>query len=331
MKFRNVLAIILAIFTLSSSISAYADIGGSNMNEEDILIAESEAHYRAMDSKAGEIIEKYDTLINGKNNVDYYELATSMSEETDDRVAAMQMIVNIYDSVNDTEQSYLKSYIESYAPYTDNNELISFCNTLGNDVSISTYASYNGTAAKNYALKHYAKGSFNTNYPDLTQGTDGKIGGDCANFVSQCLLAGGKAMSGDWYIYKKNNLYPIPKTVEQLNNSWRLADPSPWISAKEFNSYWKKNSNKNFEYTTSKYVSDHNSIYYESINTGDVVQFKKKSGFWWQAYHTMIIIECKSSSKDFIMAGHSSSTNNRSLLQACKDNANQKIQIFHIT
>lgn len=38
MKFRNILAIILAIFTLSSSISVYADIGGSDIDEENILL-----------------------------------------------------------------------------------------------------------------------------------------------------------------------------------------------------------------------------------------------------------------------------------------------------
>lgn len=328
MKFRNILAIILAIFTLSSSISVYADIGGSDIDEENILIAKSEAHYRTMDSEAGKIIEKYDTIINGKNNIDYYKLATSMSEKTEDRVAAMQMIINIYDSVTDTEQSYLKSYIESYAPYTYNVELISFCDSFDSENSISAFASYNRDAAVTYAKNNYD--SYSSNYPDMRN-----LGGDCANFVSQCLFKGGKAMSGDWYVYKKNNVYLKPSNTTQLDYSWRLADPSPWISAKEFNSYWKKNSNTNYEYTTEKYVSDHATIYSKTIRSGDVVQFKKKVGFWYQAYHTMIIVGYDASNKDFILAGHSSTSDNRGvknrkLYDSCKNNSGKKIQIFHI-
>ena len=31
-----------------------------------------------------------------------------------------------------------------------------------------------------------------------------------------------------------------PLNVNQLDASWRLADPSPWISAKQFNLFWSK-------------------------------------------------------------------------------------------
>ena len=337
MKLKNLLASLLAIVAIvSSSTLVYGQSNNDEMKNEENLIAYSEAHYREMDNKAGIIIEKYDNQINGKNDIDYCALATSLSENTNDRVAAMRMIIKIYDVVSDDERQYLKSYIESYAPYTENDELIEFNNKISyesvsnsNFFEHSIYSSkaasgYNRTNAVKYATDNYNK--YNSNYPDMRD-----MGGDCANFVSQCLFRGGKAMSGNWYVYKKNNVYPKPNSAKQLNYSWNLSDPSPWISAKEFNSYWKNKCNKKYEYKAQYYIDNHKTIYSQSILSGDVVQFKKKVGFWYQAYHTMIIVGYDTSNKDFILAGHSSPTKTRKLLAACNDNKSNKIEIFHIT
>lgn len=324
MKTKKTLSTLLAIlFVFPLGVLSYAaGIDGELADEEEQLIYESELHYREMDSKAGAIIEKYDTLLNGENELDYYELATSLSEDPTDRITAMNMIVTIYTTVTNQEKTYLKSYMESYAPYTDNEDLIKFTNSLTKG-SIST-SSYSKVNAVNYAKSYYNK--FNPNYPNLTS-----LCGDCANFVSQCLYAGGKAMDGTWYVRKKNSKYPKPETISQLNQSWALADPSPWISAKEFNNYWKKKANKSFEYTTAKYLFDRETVFADPIYSGDVVQFKEKVGFWWQAYHTMIVVRCDVDNKDYILAGHSVSTVNRSLLQACRASRGKKIQLFHIT
>ena len=66
----------------------------------------------------------------------------------------------------------------------------------------------------------YAKQNYNQYvmcYPNLNPL------GDCANFASQCMLAGGMHYQNDWKIYRKNNNYPQPANREQLDNSWNYA------------------------------------------------------------------------------------------------------------
>ena len=52
-------------------------------------------------------------------------------------------------------------------------------------------SSYNPTNAIAYAETYYDTGNYNPAYPDWSS-----YGGDCANFVSQCVYAGGKSMKG---------------------------------------------------------------------------------------------------------------------------------------
>ena len=51
--------------------------------------------------------------------------------------------------------------------------------------------SYDAGAALNYAKRHCCKSCYNKNYNNYRN-----VGGDCANFVSQCLTAWGLSFSG---------------------------------------------------------------------------------------------------------------------------------------
>lgn len=305
---------LVAVLSISIGINASATTTLAQNTELDLLISQAYDEYRNGDNITGEILEKYDEALNGSNNIDYVVLATSMSEEKDDRISAMKFLISIYDAVTDSEKEYLKSYLQSYAPYSEDDTLISFCNDL-KEVAMSTRATYSRDNAVNYAKTYYK--NFNSNYPDLTS-----LGGDCANFVSQCLLAGGKTMSGDWYIYKKNANNPKPTTVDQLNASWRLADPSPWISAKEFNNYWSDTASETFLYKVSKYEEDHSSIYSESIYKGDAIQLLNKTLWWYEAFHTMIIVGYDVDNRDFIYAQHSGSAVDKTILENVCGNSN---------
>lgn len=99
--------------------------------------------------------------------------------------------------------------------------------------------SRNYTLGVYYAIKNYD--NYVSAYPNLSTCND-EVGGDCANFVSQCMLASGIHYQNSWYVYRKNGNYFVPTTVKQLNNTWKLADSSPWISARQFANYWKSNS-----------------------------------------------------------------------------------------
>ncbi|GEN30127.1 hypothetical protein HNQ35_000167 [Cerasibacillus quisquiliarum] len=108
--------------------------------------------------------------------------------------------------------------------------------SLGED-NISINKSYNRTAAGNWAYKNYNR--YSKNYPKFT----GKFGTDCTNFVSQAIhVGGGKPKSGKWTIRKKNSKYWVINNAKQLNYSWKLSDPSLWISVKQFRKYWKPKS-----------------------------------------------------------------------------------------
>ena len=224
------------------------------------------------------------------------DLVTSVDKK--DKITAMNLMVQSLKckTIENDMKILMENYIKKYAPYAGDENLADYASSLS-EQSISTYASYNATSAVNYAYSWY--NSYNTSkYPNCTN-----LGGDCANFVSQCLAAGGKATDDKWYITKKNSNYLAPTTVSQLNNSWTLADPSPWISAKQFNNYWgSKVGNETFE---ASYVYNNKStIYNKDYYKGDVVQILKKNNWWWDGYHTMIITNY--SGGDFTLTYHTS-------------------------
>jgi hypothetical protein len=174
---------------------------------------------------------------------------------------------------------------------------------------------YLGGTAANWAYDHY--NTYSTDYPKLTEGNFS----DCTNFVSQAMrVAGGLAMQDDWYCYKKNSTYPTPTTVEQLNYSWNLADPSPWTAIRSFSSYWGSEASSTI-YSYGEYTNYHESIYNSNILLGDVVIFHK-GVFGWVTIptHAMIISRYDSTNKDFKLAGHSNERQAYPLLDALENN-----------
>ncbi|MBQ8522856.1 MAG: amidase domain-containing protein [Clostridia bacterium] len=87
---------------------------------------------------------------------------------------------------------------------------------------------YNRNLAVEYAKKHALK--YNPNYFHF----DG-IGGDCTNFVSQCLLAGGGVMNYDkyygWFYTNQNNRSPSWSSVRYLQR-FLLDNKQPGFIAK---------------------------------------------------------------------------------------------------
>lgn len=309
---------IILLLALFAIIICSSPAGDASVDSFDNIIQESMAssyaYYRSCDYITGEIIEKYDTLLSGNNSIDYLALATSLSESKSDRIAAMNMIVQIYHDVSEQERLYLKSYIFNYAPYVDDSTIQDFYETISS--TQQTRLTYNRSTAAAYARNHYAVGTFNSNYPDLSL-----IGGDCANFVSQCMYAGGREMTDRWSIYQRNSTYMKPANVDQLNYSWVLTDPSPWISAGAFNSYWSNNS-YTYTYSVSDYELNHDTIFWEDIFIGDPVQLMNKVYWWYEAFHTMIIVGYDDDNHDFKYAGHTNSVFDASILaRICSNSA----------
>lgn len=144
--------------------------------------------------------------------------------------------------------------------------------------SSSSNTFYNRTAARNY-LNSYTT-TPNSAYFDYTS-----YGGDCTNFVSQMLRAGGMPMTAqksnpttsDWYYYGSN----IP------------ARTATWTGAHYFRQYWgvvngsgKKEAYAMYKYSGSELQGE--SAAYRNLvsrcELGDVIQLIDSSG---RTYHSM--------------------------------------------
>lgn len=114
-----------------------------------------------------------------------------------------------------------------------------------------SYAAYSGSAAVKYAERWWD--SYNT-------GEYYKVdGADCTNFVSQCLVAGGKKPSSSLPSYTNTNY-------------WR-PHSATWENATYWRKYWKSRTTthgRNLNSYTPKTV---NSDLYLYMYTGDVIQW----------------------------------------------------------
>ncbi len=140
----------------------------------------------------------------------------------------------------------------------------------------------------NYKLGvEYAKANYNKRldaFPDVSN-----LGGDCTNFVSQCLLSGGLHQNSEWFCTRKNLTYHDISSTSQLDYSWDFADPSPWISATEFKNYFY--NNRCIAYFTGQYILDNpDKIYKLNIGAGDVIQYATNAlGNLSNGRHTMYV------------------------------------------
>lgn len=168
---------------------------------------------------------------------------------------------------------------------------------------------YNPINAYIYAAKYWQ--TYNTNYPNWHE-----YGGDCTNFISQCLFAGGMLKTGPteqpsnnlnyWYSYGNKT------DINKVSSSWR--------GANAFKYYWTNNSKE------SKYFTNYNINAYIYGKIGDFVSLiNPKTN---TAYHTMIIIGYSTTNgeKDLICAQHSPNLFNASLL-----NKKTNFIIFKVT
>ncbi len=121
-----------------------------------------------------------------------------------------------------------------------------------------TVKPYNRAAAIAYS-NQWAMGR-NPAYLDFT-----KIGGDCTNFISQCLYAGSKVMNYTkdygWYYISANNRAPA------------------WTSVRYFHRFLTTNKTK------AVFASE---VPIEKMIPGDVIQLADQTGTY---YHTLLVVQ----------------------------------------
>lgn len=172
---------------------------------------------------------------------------------------------------------------------------------------------YSASDAAEYAVKWGE--DKNSVYPNY-----GLSGGDCTNFVSQCIYAGGLSMKGssasagtvestsDWYcIYIKSTL-----------GIRKYAVTTSWIRVSDFNTFLSSLVSKSTETTLSSLIS--------ACSAGDVVQLADKTT--GTPYHS-IIINAKDTSTAYF-CGHTSNRSNANVKEYLDDSADNFI-LFDFT
>lgn len=196
----------------------------------------------------------------------------------------LEFLQNNYDMINmldNVNMSHVNSYIEGYTYTLKSTQQPSEKINSGQ----TPYSSYTSRDAVDYALDYIQ--DYNSSYPDWTS-----EGGDCANFVSQCLYAGGKSMKGtpgtqsaadNW-----SNWFSTGSSLNTKNVS------STWRGAAAFRDYWQTNS------TGYKKFTSMSSSAYDYGYSGDAISLLNSNG---RAYHTLIIVGYGSGG-DFKIAAH---------------------------
>lgn len=182
---------------------------------------------------------------------------------------------------------------------------------------------FNRVNAGKWAYKNYNK--YSKSYPKFT----GKYN-DCTNFVSQALHTGGKlGFFGKWKIHRKNKKYWNINSAKKLDYSWSVTDPSPWMSARTFNSYMRSKAKYTFNYSNNYYRIHYKSIYNQKIYRGSAVIFLEGvAGISVKAKHVMIMSSYNSKTKDILLAGHSTERQKYSLRNAIKNYSEVNIYTF---
>ncbi|MEC0137611.1 amidase domain-containing protein [Paenibacillus macerans] len=290
---------------------------GNPEEEEKIALEALNIIYKE-DIKVGELLAKL------TENDEMIKKATSLNR--DRIIEVLHIIVDNFFKVDESEKDLLLGYMERYAVNVGDKASIELYheNKKNYDsAKISPFASYDRAAAGEWAYKNYNK--YSTDYPAFTGGW----GSDCTNFVSQAMhVGGGLPFKGDWYVYKKNSKYLVPTSAEELDYSWDLADPSPFISVQAFYDYWRSRSTV-YAFSHDYYVSNHETIYYKHIYKGDVVVFSKGvSGVLTMPTHIMIVSAYDTNNEDFKLAGHSNERQAYPLLDAIE--AYAQVEFFCI-
>ena len=183
---------------------------------------------------------------------------------------------------------------------------------------------YDRLKAKAY-IDAYWK-NYNPAYPSFHSG-----GGDCTNFISQVLYAGGMPWADDKNPanHKKSvNWYCKPGATskdseKRITFSWKIAAV--------FKAYWIKRAEAHRMYSYTEATQNINEISKE-VFPGDVVQFCYSSGV---PYHTLAVTgfnrDPEYHIKDTVLASHDVDSNTRSLYRTMLQYpSDYKLRVYNI-
>jgi hypothetical protein len=183
---------------------------------------------------------------------------------------------------------------------------------------------YDRSKAKAY-IDTYWK-NYNPEYPSFQQG-----GGDCANFVSQVLYAGGMPWADDKNPANhklSNNWYCKPGATNK-DNDRRIT--FSWKIAAVFKAHWIKRADAHSIYSYSEAIRTMTELSGRTF-LGDVVQFCYSNGV---PYHTLAVTgynrDPEYNVRDIVLASHTIDSNTRSLYRTMlKYPSDYKLRVYNI-
>lgn len=183
---------------------------------------------------------------------------------------------------------------------------------------------YDRAKAKEYIDTYWKK--YNPAYPSFHHG-----GGDCTNFISQVLYAGGMPWAEDnnpANHKKSTNWYCKPGATskdseKRITFSWKIAAV--------FKAHWIKRVEMHKMYSYAEAIQNMNALSSE-VFLGDVVQFCYSSGV---PYHTLAITgfnrDPQYHIKDIVLASHDMDSNTRSLYRTMLQYpSDYKLRVYNI-
>ena len=242
----------------------------------------------------------------------------------------VESLENYEMELSEEMKNELNSYILSHGPYVGSDKVKEYIERESQTNARALSTSYDRGAAVAYAFKWVH--SYNTTYyPNLTN-----IGGDCTNFVSQAINAGGYPMTFSWRMEKINNKYLTPMNSVQFRYSWATnwPDESPWMFAPAFAQYWQPKVLTG-EYNAS-FVADSPQVPYSApYYLGDVVQIMrvlKNNGtvVGYEPVHSTIITNYSPENKDYRVSYHTENTKDKLLSHLADSYRNYRIRFYRM-
>ena len=213
----------------------------------------------------------------------------------------LDFLINNYDVIvneNDSDKEAIDRYVAEYSHVDELNEMLKTAPEKSTKSGVINLMA--AEQAVYYAGLYY--NSPNPAYPYWTSG------GDCANFISQCLYYGGKAMIGTPSTQNVSNntanWFSYGTTCSTINVS------ESWRSATGFCVHWMSRANGYSQFTPAQMAKYGAARQY--AEPGDAVSLLKYQNGSLVAYHTMIVVG-KTTDGDVLLAAHTSPTNNARL------------------
>ena len=229
---------------------------------------------------------------------------TGVQLDTSDWETCLEYLEANYDTImadDAIDSAKVESYVEGYKILKEDNKLAEITGGIEATGANPGLANYDVNKVTEYIANNWER--YNPDYPCFTG-----WGGDCANFVSQCLYAGGMQMVGS-NASRFSNWFCRTNVAEEFSKT-----SSTWRGAEAFASYWSKNAleYKQFDNSCFKDKLAFNEIYRYS-NVGYAMSFINTNG---RAYHTTIVnLKNRDGDREIRFAAHSSFNWEKSLYE----------------